>query len=132
MLLSFEPGYFVLGNRIDVEIAQFMRNHIKGYLLNLFTWDDHEYLKFCLKIAIPQDLANEDHFVMILKSYNQKYKPDTRSIDHLGLCNLYDLRQLHEIDGHALVRALFRHDGLNFMYLTRAPETQAAQLEETK
>jgi hypothetical protein len=125
MLRSFEPSYYVLGNQIDTEISFKMKLHLKSFLRFLFKWEDKEYLKFCLKIAIPQDLANSNNFRLFLKIYNQKYTPDTRVIDHLGPCFLYDLRQLHEIGGHELVRAFFRYDGQNFIYMTRAPETQA-------
>jgi hypothetical protein len=56
-LNSFEPGHIVLGNQINTEISMMIRKHIKGldWLRKLFTWPDSEYMKFCLKIAIPQD-----------------------------------------------------------------------------
>ena len=131
MLKSFEPAYFTLENEINLGISMIFHNHIKDSMRDLLTWQDSEYLKFCLKLALPQDTAFLGNNPT-LKPFRQKYGEDARHIDYLGPCFLYDLRQLHAFGGHEFVRKLFRNDGQNFMYLTRASEAPKILYEETK
>ena len=128
---DFQPAYYVISNSIEMEIAQQMNFHMKdGFHKDAFLWmvTEDEHLKYTLKIALYEGSKNK---AMVSEAMRMSgIKTQIREMLGLGSFHLYDLRDVYRIGQKDLVRACFRNDSLNFLFMEQ--RTSSPVYEESK